>query len=752
MSASPPPFDWHDVLDRQVEEPVSSTRHRLRWVLAFFAAALAIVFGRAVQLEISDGENFRRLAAAPIERDVALPAGRGRIVARDGTPLAMDRPATALAVQFRYLESPSDPQWLRRMARLRLPRTDRRNADRLAAMEATVCVELADLHRRLAAACDLSDAEWQARAARIQQRVHVLAARVNQRRRDRDLERIEAESARNEPAVVAILSGLFAPPERLPSPEVILAEQTAYHRIVDDVGQPIIDAIRADAARYPGVKLVETTRRDYPQQSLAAHLVGHVAARSTIEPAVATAETNDEVVGLMGAERGFESWLRGRDGQETQTVDHRGKALHSARVRDPVPGHDLVLSIDPQLQAFAEQLLDRACRRIENRSAEIGKSPAGDETESGENTGAPRGATSHGGAIVVMDVQSGEIMAAGSAPRFDPNRFVAGDPGVEAVLRDPRRPLFDRVAKMAIPPGSAFKPFTALALLASDGFDPQARFGCQGYLDDPGRMRCQIFRQQGIGHGEVSLGDALAVSCNVYFFHHAEQLGAAALVDWTSRFGFARATGIALPDEAAGQAPSPDELRQSEALQAFAIGQGALTATPLQIVRAYAAIANGGRLVVPRITCDAVENQGPGRRTSNDSEPAQGTRVEGLTARRWKPFARGCAAWSMIPTARPTTRRDCRGPRSRARPARPRRAADRVTMPGLPDTCRPASRATHLSWCWNTPPTVARLPEPWPRISCSACSNEDILARRKPPKPRSRRAKGKDRGKINPAG
>jgi penicillin-binding protein 2 len=139
------------------------------------------------------------------------------------------------------------------------------------------------------------------------------------------------------------------------------------------------------------------------------------------------------------------------------------------------------------------------------------------------------------------------------------------------------------------------------------GFDPLRPFDCQGYLNMPDSRRCMIYRRLGIGHGPVTLTDALAQSCNVYFFHHAEQLGLASLVDWAHRFGFGERTGVDLPSETRGhlaiaEASLPRlEARQREEAESIAVGQGSLTASPLQVVRMMAAIANGGRLVTPHI-------------------------------------------------------------------------------------------------------------------------------------------------------
>lgn len=377
--------------------------------------------------------------------------------------------------------------------------------------------------------------------------------------------------------------------------------------MVGDVSPEVADEIRSHAPEYPGVKLLEYTLRDYPHGNLAANLVGHVSAS---QPQAAQRSAAEPVSGLMGLERRFDAALQGRGGIEIQSVDQRGTFLSSRRVREPAAGADVVLSIDPALENFAEQLLDRAVHGPQTGAA--AKGPPG-------------------GAIVVMDVHSGEILAAASAPRFDPNWFARADARVAGVLNDSRRPMFDRVARMAIPPGSVFKTATALALLASDSFDPDAPFECRGYLDETDRMRCQVFRQQGVGHGDVTLETALAQSCNVYFFDRVAQLGAVPLLDWAARLGFGQPTHSGLPDEAAGQLPQLDHLRQAQAAQMLSIGQGALSATPLQVVRMYAAIANGGYLIEPRLILKSAQPRGRHVPSDASSQCTDATRIKDLT-------------------------------------------------------------------------------------------------------------------------
>jgi penicillin-binding protein 2 len=281
------------------------------------------------------------------------------------------------------------------------------------------------------------------------------------------------------------------------------------------------------------------------------------------------------------------------------------------------------------LQSAAESLLDAALAR---------------------RVGADAAASidSSGGAIIVMDVRNGAILAAASAPRFDPSAFADRDAAaIDHALADPAHRLFDRTIQMAIPPGSVFKLVTALALLDSPAFDPAKPFDCQGYLDSPEGRRCMIYRRYGVGHGPVTLVDAIAQSCNVYFFHHADSLGAGPFIDWSRRTGFGERSGIDLAGEADGHlpvlAPEPPSTtrhqpRHHEVAESLAIGQGTLTVTPVQIVRLMAAIANGGQLVTPHVAAGLGLPSDPGDSLSDSDAAALAIapprQIPGLDARK----------------------------------------------------------------------------------------------------------------------
>lgn len=584
MLLPPSNIDWHDVVPERSDASTGSMRQRLRWLLGLFALSIAAVLSRAVQLEFTSGQAYRDLASRPLESKLPVQAARGSILARDGTPLAADRPNQGLAVHYRYLEDPPDPQWLRRIVRARVPRSERDIPGRVAAVEEAVRSELADMHYQLAQLCQVPTRSWRDRLQRIQQRVETLAATVDDRRRIRHAEAQATYDAKADSGGWQLLTGLFSPPEMLPLRPVVLAEHLTYHVVVDNLLPEVAEAIAAEFPNHDGVRIVQYHERGYPQGRLAAHLVGYVNSRPRVDGQSAAAVAAEQPRGLAGLEARLDDRLRGRPGAQTRLVDHRGKLLTTSVDRQPQDGQSVTLTIDPRLQAVAEQLLDRSLRRLQR----------------GKPAAAP---ADSGGAIVVMDVHSGELLALASAPGFDPNWFVAGDRRVASVLNDAAHPLFDRATRMALPPGSVFKAITAAAMVEHATVDPAQPFRCQGYFNDPDRLRCQLFRQHGIGHGEVTLSDALAQSCNVYFFHYVEQLGAEALLAMARGFGLSRPTGIE-SGEAAGQLPSAARLQSLEQLRFLSVGQGEITTTPLQIARAYAAIANGGHLIEPRLILD----------------------------------------------------------------------------------------------------------------------------------------------------
>ncbi|HZZ28660.1 MAG TPA: penicillin-binding transpeptidase domain-containing protein [Pirellulales bacterium] len=625
-------------------------RNRLRWMLAIIVMLFLTVYVRLIALEVRDGAEYRAMATEPTVRRQTSPGMRGRILARDGTVLACDEPVVNLAVNYRWLEEPADPRWLVRTVRARLSSAQRRDKQLVAEETERFLAERKELWARLAALCGWTESQWQAQRERVQQQVEAISASVNARHQNGS--GVKPRAARMEDANVdtptgvlslvgrSIADAFFSWDDIASPPPVTVSEELTEHLVFEGLPLDAVAEIETHPLNYPGVKLIHSYRRTYPQGALAAHTVGYLGHPKAEEIAKSSgrqprpgylaehdgespdAYQPDDWLGRAGIERQYEAVLRGRRGLTTEQLDGQGRIINSSVVYQPKCGEDVVLTIDPALQRGAQTLLDEALNR---------RLPCGNEQVD----------AAAGGALVAIDVHTGAVLAAASAPRFDPNRFQLRDnKTIEGWLNDPTRPLLDRSVQMALPPGSVFKIVSAAALLAA-GVDPQAPLECQGYLHQPDVLRCAVYRRYGIGHGPVTMVDALARSCNVYFFHYAELVGGKPLVDWAGRLGLGQKTGIDLPGEASGKIPVGAAKQATKAVASniprpdalmMAIGQGPITTTPLQIVRAVAAMANGGLLVTPYTAerlitpasaiSDAISHQPP--------EPVRGLNAQNL--------------------------------------------------------------------------------------------------------------------------
>ncbi len=335
-----------------------------------------------------------------------------------------------------------------------------------------------------------------------------------------------------------------------------------------------------------GVEVRVNYVRSYPYGSLAAHLLGYVGRASQSDLRSNPRLDVDDVVGKAGIERMFERYLRGRDGFEQVAIDALGRRVRDTLfARDLVrvegrPGADVVLTLDMELERAARRAL--ADRR---------------------------------GAVVVMDVRTGEVLAMVSNPSYDPGLFAAGmDPRTWYSLSSDRSfPLLNRSTQGIYPPGSVFKIVTALAALEEGVISPETVFYCPGYYTVAGH-RYGCWRSG--GHGLTDLHKALVESCDVYFYNVIERLGIDRLAPYMRLFGFGVPTGIGLA-EARGVAPDRRwKLRVVGSPWYFgdsvttAIGQGYVVATPLQVAVMTAAVANGGNVMRPIIVKQVVDRGG----------------------------------------------------------------------------------------------------------------------------------------------
>jgi penicillin-binding protein 2 len=341
------------------------------------------------------------------------------------------------------------------------------------------------------------------------------------------------------------------------------------------IKQDISDDERAFVAAHrnelPELEIVEEERRLYPRNGFAAHLIGYVGEVSEDDlnnPRYAAYEPGD-IVGKAGVEETYDELLRGQNGSRDVIVDSHGREVGYLRTQRAIPGHDLRLTIDNDLQRAAELAL-------------------GDRN----------------GAIVAMDPRNGEILAMVSRPSFDPNDFAVRINRADwnKLITDPDHPLMNKAIQAQLAPGSTFKILMTVAGM-EEGIAENMKINCAGGWGPYG-----YYHHCDEKHGAVDIHNAIPYSCDTFYYMLGDKLGIDRIDKYATEFGFGQKTGIDLPGEQAGLMPSPDWLIRNfhhrwypdETLD-VAIGQGAIEATPIQLARIIGGIASDGHMVRPHV-------------------------------------------------------------------------------------------------------------------------------------------------------
>jgi penicillin-binding protein 2 len=361
---------------------------------------------------------------------------------------------------------------------------------------------------------------------------------------------------------------------------------------------------------FPGVQLASSYLRKYPHQSLAAHLLGYVG--EITEPQLKAKRSQGyklgDVIGQAGIEASYDKYLRGRDGSAQLTVDSRGRPTSQIEPKvTPRAGNTIRLTLDLSVQRAAEQAL-----RYGIRVAHDNHQWAAD-----------------GGAIVALDPRDGAVLAMASYPTYQPSVYVNRDPSKLAPLENSHVaardnfPGLDRAIDVSYPPGSTWKPVTALAAMQEHVISPYTSLLCSPDFTVAG----QKFSNWDPNVGSfIALPTAIAESCDTYFyqvgydFYGLPASRGHPLQQWASRFGFGDKTGVDVGPETPGLVPTPewrcthyggppcrgyvDRVWKPGYSVQLAIGQGDLTVTPIQMARFYSMVANGGQLVTPHVADD----------------------------------------------------------------------------------------------------------------------------------------------------
>lgn len=333
-----------------------------------------------------------------------------------------------------------------------------------------------------------------------------------------------------------------------------------------------------------GAHVALNAQRVYPYATAASHVLGYIGEidRSRITRLKDYGYDIKDKMGYSGIEERLDLYLRGEKGGQQVEVDSRGRQVRLLGYRPAVVGKDVQLSIDLELQQITDQLLK-----------------------------------DYRGAVVVMDVETGEILVLSSSPAFNPNVFVdrKDQKLLSYYMNSENAPLFNRVISGKFPPGSIFKVITTAAALNEKNFSPSLTYECAGKMAVGSRyFKCWAT------HGAQDLYQAMAHSCDVYFYHLGLSAGPDALTFWSHEFGLASVTDIDLRGEVQGFIPSRLWKRLSRFenwydgdTANFSIGQGAVSTTPIQLCRMMAAVANNGILLEPHVTraigCDAIKTK-----------------------------------------------------------------------------------------------------------------------------------------------
>jgi penicillin-binding protein 2 len=379
--------------------------------------------------------------------------------------------------------------------------------------------------------------------------------------------------------------------------------------------------------RFPGVDIQEGLARHYPFAEATAQAVGYVSSISL--PDLERIDRSDYAatshIGKTGIERAYEGELHGHVGFRHQVVNAQGRLLYDPAAekeadaseipgmpmsRAANPGNNVVLSIDMRLQLAAQAAL-------------------GDSR----------------GTIVAIDPRNGDVLVLVSTPAFDPNRFAEGisRSDYNALNNDQDHPLFNRALQGVYPPGSTVKPFLALAALEDESISPDKEMYCPGEYHLPGQTHKYREGRGGV-HGSVNLHEAIARSCDVFFYQLALAMGIDNIANGLKRFGFGAPTGLGIVGEEGGVVPSPQWKKQRFARAEdqvwfpgetinTGVGQGYVLVTPIQLASAVATMAARGARFKPRLllgTKDGVTGE------TTWTEPTALPNVEGPTAAQWQ--------------------------------------------------------------------------------------------------------------------
>ncbi|MDY7009830.1 MAG: penicillin-binding transpeptidase domain-containing protein [Planctomycetota bacterium] len=506
---------------------------RLKVFLVVVVVATSIVVGRLAHLQLIQGAQYRRRAEELLVYGELLPTVRGKVLDCRGRVLAYDEPCFDLCLDYRMLKGPGSTAAERK------------------AYSQWIRRKVRGIRKQEGVSDQRANEIFEQRCRKTWE----LAAELTGTPRN-EISRLAENTVRR---VEAIRRSVGGP----------IREEKLSHAVVTGLDETTAVKVRSRLGEMAGASVHPSHRRRYPFRNDACHIIGRLRpltgtegkqARTTwkadvpVESKLASNLPGD-LVGAGGVERLCEGLLRGSRGY--RRLQRTGQMLNKIPARF---GLDVHLTIDIELQRALSGILARP------------------------------------GAIVVLDVPTGEVLAMVSLPTYDLNTFRRE---FERLSTDQvRLPLLNRAVYFRYPPGSTVKPIAALAGLSSGVITPEKTFYCKGYLHNPDAFRCWIWEYH-TGHGDLDVVGALEHSCNVFFYNVGERLGVRRMCRWLGEFGFSDVPGMGLPEERSGNLPDPRSVRSAGEARFLAIGQGRITASPMHVAGAMATIARDGEFRSP---------------------------------------------------------------------------------------------------------------------------------------------------------
>lgn len=523
------------------------------WILFGLILCVCIIFGIVlIEIQIVHGQSYAELATKGATRSQTIQAARGEITDRYGRPLVQNKVGYNVTLDKAYLTRGEENEIILRLLSL-LQAAGEEWIDKLPITQTEPFSFYEEQETEIAKLKDFLDVGSYTSVDDVMSWL---------------VERYELESYT--PVQQRMLAGIRYEMERQGF------SITTPYTLAEDVDVSTVIQIKERSYELSGVMVTESTIREYVAGDIAPHLIGQIGPIYAEEYAELKDQgyAMNDTIGKSGIEEAFESQLRGENGKRTITLNANGEVIDATVTQSPVPGNSIMLTLDLDLQRIAQDSLEDEIQWLQAN---------GEEGEGKEATA---------GAVVAIEVKTGEILAMASYPTYN---LATYNQDYNTLLANPDNPLFNRALQGTYAPGSIFKPLVGTAGLQEGLITPSYTYTCNHvytYYDD--------YQPKCLGwHPNYTVMDALRVSCNIFFYDLGRRLGIDTLLDYAKQFGLGEPTGIELP-EAIGHMASPaysesigEIWNPGDVLQA-SIGQGKSLFTPLQLATYTATLANGG--------------------------------------------------------------------------------------------------------------------------------------------------------------